>query len=80
MNGDKLKMTNKQKFIQELEEYISHESTIPFSDEAWEYFKSLKAIPEKEKPPFTENGAKILTWMQENYSAYNNMLYSIDIA
>lgn len=73
-------MTNREKFIAELEAYISHETTIPFSDEAWEYFKSLKNIVEKEKPLFTENGAKVLIWMQENAVEYNNILKAKEIA
>jgi DNA-binding MarR family transcriptional regulator len=72
-------MTNKEKFIQELENYISHETTIPFSEEAWDYFKQLKTTPEKEKAPFTENGAKVLTWMQQNYDKYNNVLKAKEI-
>ena len=73
-------MTNKEKFIQELEDYISHETTIPYSEEAWDYFKQLKATPEKEKAPFTENGARVLIWMQENYESYNNILKAKEIA
>ena len=73
-------MTNKEKFIQELEAYILHETTIPFSDDAWAYFQTLKATPEKEKPPFTESGAKILIWMQENYDRYNNILKAKEIS
>lgn len=72
-------MTNKELFIAELEAYISHETTIPFSEGAWEYFQSLKNTPEKEKPPFTENGAKVLIWMQENYESYNNILKAKEI-
>ena len=73
-------MTNKELFIAELEEYISHETTIPFSEGAWEYFQSLKNTPEKEKPAFTENGAKVLKWMQENYESYNNIIKAKEIA
>ena len=73
-------MTNKEKFITELEAYISHETTIPFSDEAWSYFQSLKATPEKEKPLFTEMGAKALDYMQKNYTARNNIFKAKDIA
>ena len=73
-------MTNKEKFIAELEAYISHETTIPFSDDAWEYFQSLKNATEKEKPMFTENGAKVLKWMQENHESYNNIFKAKEIA
>ena len=71
-------MTNREAFITELEAYILHETTVPFSDGAWEYFQSLKTV-ENEKPAFTENGAKVLKWMQENYSAYNNILKAKEI-
>ena len=73
-------MTNKELFIAELEAYISHETTIPFSEGAWEYFQSLKNATEKEKPMFTENGAKVLKWMQENHESYNNIFKAKEIA
>ena len=72
-------MTNRELFITELEAYILHETTIPFSDGAWEYFQSIKNMVEKEKPPFTANGAKVLKWMQENYDQYNNIMKAKEI-
>lgn len=72
-------MTNRELFIQELEAYISHETTIPFSDGAWAYFQSLKMIQEKEKPMFTENGAKVLQYMQEIHTQNNNIFKAKDI-
>lgn len=71
-------MTNKEIFIQEVEELIRAEQDI-FSDGARAYFEQLKATPEKEKAPFTENGAKVLIWMQENYESYNNILKAKEI-
>ena len=71
-------MTNKEMFIQEVEELIRAEQDI-FSDGARAYFEQLKATPEKEKAPFTENGAKVLIWMQENYESYNNILKAKEI-
>ena len=65
-------------FIQEVEELIRCEQDI-FSEGACAYFETLKAIPEKEKEPFTENGAKVLIWMQENYESYNNILKAKEI-
>lgn len=65
-------MTNKEIFIQELEEYVSHETSLSFSEAAWTYFQSLKATTEK--PPFTENGAKILLWLQQNSDSFNNCI------
>ena len=72
-------MTNREIFIQEIEELLRAETNI-LSPEAVEYFESLKAMPEKEKAPFTENGAKVLQWMQDNYAQYNNVLKAKDIA
>ena len=71
-------MTNKEVFIQTVEElFDTHATEIP--DVAWSYFEQLKATAEKEKPPFTENGAKVLIWMQENYESYNNILKAKEI-
>lgn len=71
-------MTNKEIFIKEVEDTI-RDCPDFFSMEALEYFNQLKTAPEKEKPLFTENGAKVLKWMQENYSGYNNILKAKDI-
>ena len=65
-------------FIQEVEELIRAEQDI-FSEGARAYFEQLKATPEKEKVPFTESGAKVLIWMQENYESYNNILKAKEI-
>ena len=71
-------MTNKEIFIKEVEDTI-RDCPDFFSIEALEYFNQLKATPEKEKAPFTENGAKVLIWMQENYESYNNILKAKEI-
>ena len=47
--------------------------------EALEYFEILKAEKENNKPPFTENGAKILKYIQDNYEQFNNMFKAKDI-
>lgn len=76
-------MTNKEMFIQEIEELLADRCKTfgedGLSESARAYFEQLKAIPEKEKAPFTENGAKVLIWMQENYSSYNNILKAKEI-
>ena len=72
-------MTNKEIFIKEVENTIKDCPDF-FSLEALEYFNTLKATPEKEKPLFTENGAKGLKWMQENYERYNNVLKAKEIS
>ena len=71
-------MTNKEMFIKEVEDMICKSCTI-LSEGARTYFEQLRATPEKEKAPFTENGAKVLIWMQENYESYNNILKAKEI-
>ena len=71
-------MTNKEIFIGEVEELLRHDPHC-IGPEGLLYFEQLKSIPEKEKPPFTENGAKVLRWMQENYSKYNNILKAKEV-
>lgn len=76
-------MTNKEMFIQEVEELLADRRKTfgedGLSEGARAYFEQLKAIPEKEKAPFTESGAKVLIWMQENYESYNNILKAKEI-
>lgn len=72
-------MTNREIFIKEVEDTI-RDCPDFFSMEALEYFNQLKATPEKEKAPFTENGARVLLWMQENAVEYNNILKAKEIA
>jgi DNA-binding MarR family transcriptional regulator len=76
-------MTNKEMFIQEVEELLADRRKTfgedGLSEGARAYFETLKATPEKEKAPFTENGAKVLIWMQENYESYNNILKAKEI-
>ena len=72
-------MTNKEIFINTVEQLIAHSKDM-IPTEAIEYLNQLKAIPEKEKAPFTENGARVLLWMQENYDHYNNILKAKEIA
>lgn len=71
-------MTNREIFIQEIQNTINNCPDF-FSLEALEYFESLKAVQEKEKPPFTENGAKVLDYMQQHYEECNNIFKAKDI-
>jgi DNA-binding MarR family transcriptional regulator len=77
-------MTNRELFIQEIEEFLADRrqtfGTDGLSDGARAYLETLKATPEKEKAPFTENGARVLIWMQENHNQYNNILKAKEIA
>ncbi len=71
-------MTNKEIFIQEVEKCFDV-YPCPIAPEALTYLETLKSTPEKEKAPFTENGAKVLIWMQQNYDKYNNVLKAKEI-
>lgn len=59
-------MTNKEKFIEDVENVIEQ-----LSEQGLEYFNQLKE--EKTKSEFTEKGQKILIYMQNNYKKYNNI-------
>ena len=71
-------MTNREQFLQEIRWHIN-KNCLELSEGALAYFESLEAAPEKEKAPFTENGARVLLWMQENYEHYNNILKAKEI-
>lgn len=76
-------MTKKQSFITMVEHLLQYpiEKTDDFSyEDAMTYFESLKASKEKEKVAFTENGKKILIYMQEQKDNSNNLFKSKDIA
>ena len=63
-------MTIKDKFIEEINTAID-EGKIVLSEEANQYLTSLQKVIEK--PKFTENGKKILVYMQDNYKDNNNI-------
>lgn len=76
-------MMKKQSFITMVEHLLQYpiEKTDDFSyEDAMTYFESLKASKEKEKVAFTENGKKILVYMQEQKDNSNNLFKSKDIA
>lgn len=79
-------MTKKEVFIKEIESLITlaldcQEMVFEgLSPKAKEYFEELKSSKTTEsKPEITENGAKILKYMQENYQKYNNVFKSKEI-
>lgn len=72
-------MTNKQIFIATVDQLIAKSKDM-IPSEALAYLNELRNTQEKEKPPFTENGAKVLKWMQENHEAHNNILKAKEIA
>jgi len=66
----------KKDFIQEIGELIDNED-IQLSAGALEFFQELKN--KKGSGEMTENGKKILVFLQENYNKYNNVLKAKDI-
>lgn len=72
-------MTNKQKFIEEIENILITPG-VRLSEEAESYFESLKASTEKTPAVITENGKKILTYMAENSETCENIFPTKDIA
>lgn len=70
-------MTNKEKFIEEIENITSHfeepcDLNEILSEEAYTFFESLKK-ENSSTSPITEKGINILKFMQENNTVYNNV-------
>lgn len=77
-------MTKKEAFIKWVESCKTHvEKTAEneeYLDMAFEYFEMFKSSSEVvDKPKFTDNGARILKYMQENKELHNNMFKAKDI-
>lgn len=81
-------MTKKKAFIKVIEELLDNPLvTQDFEEQdeetykkALEYFEELKAAPAvSQKTEITENGAKILAYMQANHQKYNNVFKAKEI-
>ena len=77
-------MNKKQKFIELVDKLLDDVGAAVDDEynkykESLEYFEILKAEKENNKPPFTENGAKVLKYIQDNYEQFNNMFKAKDI-
>ena len=72
-------MSKKEKFIEMVEALLKETPETTIDAEAIEYFESLKKINETEKPKFTAFGLKILQFMQDNKTTFNNMFKAKDI-
>lgn len=70
-------LSNKDSFIKEIKELIDN-SKIELSEQAIEFFNQLKE-GKASITGFTENGKKILIYMQNNYENYNNTFKSKEI-
>ena len=70
-------MTNKDVFIQDIENAISN-GYLLLKEESQKYFEDLKKNNYSKE--MTENGLKIILFMKENYDNYNNIFKAKDIA
>jgi len=78
-------MTKKEAFINIVQTVIFDSGeTFNFSDkelnDALEFFEELKNNKTKNSKDMTENGAKLLSWMQENVDTMTNLFTSKEIA
>ena len=76
-------MTGKECFIKVIEEMGKNDpnffGTSEEAEKAWAYFEELKSAKGGSKN-ITENGIKILQFMQANHQTYNNIFKATDIA
>lgn len=78
-------MTKKEAFIKMVEGLIDSLDINELKEDdetrmAIEFFEELKENKTSaQKPEITENGAKILAYMQENYQKYNNVFKAKEI-
>ncbi len=71
-------MTNKEKFISEIEEIMA--SGVSLSEGAVAFLNELKMQKVSKSVDITENGYKILGFMKENANQYNNIFKAKEIA
>lgn len=71
-------MTKVQKFIEELEE-IGIDFKTQLSEESYQCYLDLKKGKASNSKGITENGTKILSYMQENCEKYNNSFKAKEI-
>lgn len=76
-------MSNKEAFIKKIEELLNDCLDFFGQDEEAEkalaYFEELKSGKGSSSKEITENGLKVLHFMQENYPTYNNVFKAVDI-
>lgn len=70
-------MTDKEAFINVVEKLLTPLETTddPELEQAFKYFEKLKS-GKGVSAEITENGTKILSWMQNNWEQYNNIFSS----
>lgn len=77
-------MTNKECFIKKIDELLNDcpdfFGQTEESEKALAYFEELKSTKKGGSKEITENGVKVLQFMQDNWEKYNNVLKAKDIA
>ena len=78
-------MTKREAFIDMVEDLLHSLDIQELSKDdrnrmAFEFFEEFKSDKIKDKPIITENGSKILQFMQENKDRYNNIFKAKEIA
>ena len=71
-------MTKMQKLIEELDE-LNIDFKEQLSEESYQYYLELKKGKIFSSKGMTENGVKIISYMQENYEKYNNLFKAKEI-
>ena len=74
-------MNKKEEFIKLVEELLAKNESVVVNEDAMNYFQALKAGSGKSaaKPIFTENGKKVLAYMQEEKERSQNLFKARDI-
>ena len=80
-------MTKKERFIEFVNEIMDAAMVDTWDDatkedwkDAFDFFEDLKNNKEKNSGTMTENGKKLLSWMQENVDSMSNLFTSKEIA
>lgn len=77
-------MTKKELFVKEISELIEKEKEkngkSPLSEDSLVFFEALKISEDKAKSAITDKGKDIILYIQNNYSTFNNMFSSKQIA
>jgi len=78
-------MTKKEKFIEFVNELMDVARVDEWDDvtdwkDAFDFFEDLKNNKIKNSGAMTENGAKLLSWMQENVDKMSNIFTSKEMA
>ncbi len=74
--------SKKEIFINEVKAAIDGLEDTPeryFSSDALDYWNALQMSGESGRPRFTDNGKLVLTYMQQNKDAYNNLFKAKEI-